>query len=84
MEKEISIQQIRDVFNELFYNKIIPECRVKMFTNAAGMDKFTESFEENAGLTRIYIGNKVPRILRRMKYNILRSYTKGYYRLVKI
>lgn len=51
-----------------------------MFTNAGGMDMFEEAMENNVGLKRVYIGHKVPRILRRLRGKIIKSYTKGYYK----
>lgn len=46
------------------------------------MDLFQEAFEKHAGLSRIYIGKKVPRIARRKGIIIKKSLTGRYYRLV--
>lgn len=47
------------------------------------MDLFMEAMEESQGMKRVYVGSKVPRILRRLKTPIRRSqYTGKYYKLI--
>jgi len=55
---------------------------IKIWTGAAGMESFEEAFQESVGLKRMYLGNKVLRILRKTKGVINKSsYSGRYYRL---
>lgn len=56
---------------------------IKIQTGIGGYDLFNIAFEESAGLKRIRIGNKVPRILRTKKSYIKQSPTGYWYKLIK-
>jgi hypothetical protein len=55
---------------------------IKIYTGVGGMDLFEEAMEEHAGLKRVYIGKKVPRILRKLPISIKKSLSGRYYRLI--
>lgn len=56
---------------------------INIYTGAGGMDIFEEALQWHLGIRRIYIGKKVPRILRRLKTTIRKSpYTDRYYKII--
>lgn len=60
------------------------ERRTIIHTGTGGYDLFLECVEEKEGFSRVYIGKKVPRILRKLKITIKLSPKNIYYKLVKI
>ncbi len=79
--KEITLERIQEVFKNLFYNKSPnTDGEIKLFTGGRGYDTYEEVLEDSVGLKRIYIGHKVPRIIKRLNFKIHKSITKGYYK----
>lgn len=76
----VTKEEIEKVLRDIFQ----PKRSVKLFTGAGGMDLFEESLENQCGLQRVYIGHKIPRILRRLKGRIHKSLTKGYYKNIPL
>jgi hypothetical protein len=56
---------------------------IRMYTGVGGADLFDISREESMGYVRVYIGIKVPRLLRVLKFKILKSKKKQFYKLIK-
>lgn len=71
-------QEIYDAYEDRTRNQ-----KIRLYTNAAGMDIFEECVEKEAGYKRIYLGKKVLRILRRLKNPIRTSHTGIFYKLIK-
>jgi hypothetical protein len=59
------------------------ERQIILRTGVGGYDMFLEAMEGQVGLQRIYIGKKVPRIIRGLKGNIHKSPRGIYYKLVR-
>ena len=53
---------------------------ITIHTGAGGMDMFEEAFEKEVGITRIYMGRKVMRILKKKFPYIRKSHTGRYFR----
>jgi hypothetical protein len=79
----ISKKNIEAAFN-IFYEDLAPTGNITMYTGVVGYDIFNEAMENQVGLYRVYIGKKVPRLLRKMNYNIKLSARGRWYKLVKI
>lgn len=56
---------------------------VKIYTGVGGYELLMEAMENQLGYSRVYIGKKVLRILRRLKTPIKKSPTGRYYKLMK-
>ena len=57
---------------------------MKIYTGVGGYNLFQEAMEEKLlGTKRIYIGKKVPRILRKLKTPIHKSVTGIYFKRIK-
>lgn len=56
---------------------------MKLYTGVGGYDLFETAMEESAGMKRVRIGNKVPRILRTEKAFIRKSPVGYWYKLIK-
>lgn len=82
--KELNIATIEKALGEVFFNRPTVDRQVKLYTNVYGVDMFEEAVVNNvSGKSRLYIGFKVPRWLRKAKINIIKSkYTKRYYKLI--
>lgn len=53
-------------------------------TGWGGMDMLNEMIQKSGGYMRVYVGKKVPRILRKLKnLNLHKHRTRGYYRVIK-
>lgn len=79
IDKEGITQKLTEIFNTVDNS----ERRLKIWTGPGGMDLFEEALQKDAGITRVYIGHKIPRIMRRIKdVNIRQSHTGRYYRLI--
>ena len=48
---------------------------VKIYTGVGGYNLFEEAMERHIGFERVYIGKKVPRILRKVHKDIRKSIT---------
>jgi len=79
MELEEIRQKIQEYLN---IPKTVTVRRVTLRTGVGGMDMFEEAMENQVGLQRIYIGYKVPRILRILQGEIKKSHSGRYYKLV--
>lgn len=55
--------------------------QLRLYTGSGGADMFEEGMERSIGLSRIYIGKKVPRLLKSLNFKIKKSYRGRYYRL---
>jgi len=79
----LSIEDVKNIMRELYFKEHPnDQRRVTIYTGVGGMDNFYELLEKDTGIKRIYIGNKPLRILRKLKGNIHKSYSKGYYRQI--
>lgn len=81
---QVTKDQIEGVFRDLFYNQPSPKRNIILYTNASGLDLFDESFESEFGYTRIYIGRKPSRIIKKLKGKVYKSHNGRYYRRFKI
>lgn len=75
-------ESIEEAIKGYFYKPM--ERRITIYTGVEGYDLFEEEIERQAGFRRVYIGLKVPRILKVMKFKIKKSPRGRYYKLVKI
>lgn len=82
--KKLNIAAIEKALGEIFFNRPTVDRRVTLYTNSYGADMHEETVVKYiSGKSRIYIGFKVPRWLRKAKINIIKSkYTKRYYKLI--
>lgn len=82
---DISKEEIAEKIEDMVYGPAKVVRSMKMYTGTGGMDKFDEAMENQLGYYRVYIGLKVPRILRRIKNIKIKKSVKGiYYRLLKM
>jgi len=56
---------------------------ITLHTGVGGYNLFGETVDDQRGFKRIYIGKKVPRILRKLNFTILRAPIGKYYKLVR-
>lgn len=60
------------------------ERNIKIYTGVGGYNLFEETFEEiTLGTKRVYIGKKIPRILRKVHKNICKSVNGIYFYRIK-
>lgn len=76
-------KEIKEAINKYFESWEPPRRTVTIRTGIGGYDMIMEATENGAGLTRVYIGKKVLRIIRRIKGKIYKSPRGIYYRLVR-
>lgn len=81
--KSLDIEKIRQAFAESFNHSRTGRAIV-IYTGAGGMDVFDEMCEEYLGYKRVYLGAKVPRVLRKLRGGIYKSLTRGYYRRIRM
>lgn len=80
MYRDLTEEMIEEKLREIFAR---PQRRIVLYTGIGGADNFDETIERRVGYTRVYIGKKVPRLLRSLKFTIHRSKRMLYYKLVK-
>lgn len=78
----ISFKELEESIKEFYYGKAESR-QVKMYTNVYGYDLFEECMEGEIGYKRVYIGRKVPRILRKLKITIRQAHSGRFYKLIK-
>jgi predicted Rossmann fold nucleotide-binding protein DprA/Smf involved in DNA uptake len=79
MEVDQIVEELKKIFTPEAMNQ--PR-RIKIYTNAAGLDMFEEGVDNELGFERVYIGHKIPRYLKSHKWK--ESHTKGYFKRLKI
>lgn len=75
-------KDIHKAIEEFYVDQPIQERRIKLYTGAGGMDLFEERMEQHVGLYRIYLGKKIPRILRILNFSIYKNHRGRYYKLL--
>ena len=78
----MDLNELTNAINEFYDLYPIPERQYIVRTGVGGMDLFDEAIENSVGLSRIYIGTKVPRFLRIKKFTILKSRGGKWYRQI--
>lgn len=55
---------------------------MRMYTGIGGYDNLLEAQERYIGYKRVYIGKKVPRLLKKLNFKVKKSLVGRYYKLI--